>query len=87
VVIARVASMPSRTGIRVHQDHEAAADQRLVIGDHDADRRSAPPLGLMSLLRRSVVGMLALTRKPAACGPAASSPPKRAARSRIPISP
>ncbi len=33
-----------------HHDHEAAADERLIVGDHHADRHRAPPLACMSLL-------------------------------------
>jgi hypothetical protein len=51
---------------RPHHDHEAAADQGLVVGDDHADRHRAPSLAGMSLARRSVVRRVARTRDPAA---------------------
>ena len=59
-------------GRRADHDHEAAAYQCLVVGNDHADRHRAPPLACISLVRESVVGRLAVTRKPPACGPADS---------------
>src|SRR6185312_16625130 len=68
---------------RPHHDREAAADQRLVVGDYHPDHVPSPNSALLSSSR----GRLARTRKPPAYGPASSLPPNRAARSRIPIRP
>src|SRR5262249_6496296 len=64
------------------EDHpEAAADERLVVGDEDANA-AHEPVSWSS-------GKRARTRKPPArpAAPASTSPPSSAARSRIPISP
>ena len=61
-----------------HEGAEPGTDQRLVVGDRDADHVAVP-----------ACGMVAWTRKPAPSrrGPASNVPPYSAARSRMPTSP
>src|SRR6185437_8038331 len=60
----------------VEQGPDAAADQRLVVGQQDPDHDGAG------------TGSSARTRKPPpACGPACSRPPSADTRSRIPTRP
>src|SRR6185436_17398068 len=65
--------------LRVEQEAEAGPDQRLVVGEHHSDHR---------LATTSAVGRCASTRKPPPTrGPAVSTPPTVAARSRMPARP
>src|SRR5215831_4352592 len=65
-------------GARVEDHAEAAAYERLVVAEQDADRTHPPP----------PIGRRALTRKPPPMlAPAWSSPPKRSTRSRMPTRP
>src|SRR5262249_37936153 len=60
------------------EDHpEAAANERLVVGDEDADAQGASESGKRA----------ATAKPPPGAGPADSEPPKTPTRSRIPIRP
>ncbi len=83
----RTASAPSAASPTISrsllglEDHaEALAQQRLVVGQHDADRHGAAG----ALQSRSVA---ATSQPPAARGPATSVPPNAVARSVIPATP
>ena len=62
-------------GLDVEHGPEAAAHERVVVGDEDADRAHA---------RSPSSGRLARTAKPSRSGPASTWPPYNRARSRMP---
>src|SRR5450631_3466722 len=74
-------------GCGVDHDDKAATHECLVVGDDDTDRHESRVRVVAKLRWLSSVRRLALTRYPFAHGPASNSPPKSAARSRMPISP